>query len=73
MYKTFYSWFSLHFFVRFMEKKRLIKCFGIFVHFYEVVKFPMIKLFLDVYDVIHANEFTKYTNPDLPVTFGFFC
>ena len=41
MDKTFHPWFSLHVFVRFMEKKST-KFYGVFVHFsgtYEVAKF----------------------------------
>ena len=52
------SWFSLHFFVCKIERKPSIKCYGVFDNFsrtYEVVKFWMIKLYLDVCDVIHAN------------------
>ena len=56
-------WFSLHFYVRFMEKKPPIKFYDVLVHFlraYEVAKSWMIKLYLNVSDVIHANELTKY-------------
>ena len=59
--KPFNSWFSLHFFVSLIEKKPLIKFYGAFEHFsrtYEVVMFLIIKLCLDLKDVIHANEHT---------------
>ena len=42
-----------------MSKEPLIKFYGIFDNFsltYEIAKFWMIKLRLDVSDVIHANE-----------------
>ena len=47
MYKTFHPWFSLHFLVRFMEKKASYKVlwyFCLFSQTYEVAKFWMIKL-----------------------------
>ena len=61
MYKTFHSWFSWNIFVSFMEKEPFPQFYGRFDHFswiHEVVKFLMIKLCLDVSDVIHANEHT---------------
>ena len=48
-----------------MEKKTLKKFFGVFDHFLltnEVAKFLMIKLRLDVSDVIQKSEHTKYGN-----------
>ena len=58
-----------------MEKKPPIKFYGVFVHFlraYEAVKFRIIKLYLDVNDVIHANEHPNYANCGLPVSFWIF-
>ena len=58
-----------------MEKKPPIKFYGVFVHClraHEVVKFGMIKLYLDVSDVIDANEHPKYANCGLPVGFWIF-
>ena len=52
MDKAFNPWFSMHFFVRFMEKKP-VKFYGAFVYFlrtYEATQFGMIKLYLDVSD-----------------------
>ena len=49
-------WFSLHIF-----KEPFTKFYVCFDHFswtYEVAKFLMIKLCLDVIDVIHVNEHT---------------
>ena len=60
IHNTFHHWFSLHIFVNLMKKKPS-KFNGVFDHFsqiYEVTKFQMIKLCLDVSDVIHANEHT---------------
>ena len=51
----------LHVFVNFVEKKPCTKFYGVFDHFlltYEVAKFWMIKLCLNVSDAIHANEHT---------------
>ena len=42
---------------------------SIFDELNEVAKFWMINLYLDVSNVIHANEHTKYTNCDLPRNF----
>ena len=55
------SLLSSHTFVNLMKKKPSSKFNGVFDHFsqiYEVRKFQMIKLCLDVSDVIHANEHT---------------
>ena len=44
-----------------MEEKPSTKFYGVFDHFlqiYEVTKFQMKKLRLDVSDVVHANEHT---------------
>ena len=70
--KTFHPWFSLHFFVSFMEKKRPIKFCGVSDHFlrtYEIEKFWMIKLYLGVSDVIYANEYIKHASCDLHENF----
>ena len=73
-YETFYLCF-LGVFFRFMEKKTPIKFYGAFDHFsqtYEVPKFRTIKLYLDVSDVVHANEYAKYAICDLHVNFQVF-
>ena len=75
MYKIFLCRFSLHFLVSFMEKKPPIKFIGVFVYFlrtYEVPKFWMIKNYLDISDVIHANEHSKYAYYGLNVNFWIF-
>ena len=59
------------FFVSFMEKKP-IKFSGVFDRFsqtYEVAKFVMIKSYLNVSDVIHANKHKKYATCGLHVNF----
>ena len=51
--------FFVSFFVRFMEKKPPIKFYGVFDHFsrtYEVAKFWMIELYLNVSDIMNANS-----------------
>ena len=73
MYKTFYHWLSLYFIVRFMEKKllKVLRCFyPFFSQTYEVAK--LTKLYLDVSDIIHKNEHTKYAKCGLPVNFWIF-
>ena len=58
-----------------MKKKTLKKFFGVFEHFLqtnEVAQFLMIKLRLDVSDVIHKSEHTKYENCGLHVNFWIF-
>ena len=40
-----------------------------FLRTYEVKKFSMIKLYLEVSDVIHAKKHTKYANCGLHVNF----
>lgn len=70
--KHFTSWFSLNFFVRFIEKKPSIMFYGVFVHFswtYGVAKFWVIKLYLNVSDVIHTSKHKKYANCGLSVNF----
>ena len=65
MYKTFHRWFSSHFFVGFMEKKPFVKSCGVFDHFsqvYQVLKFLMIKMYLDVKDIMHPNEPRKHAS-----------
>ena len=55
-----------------MEKKPPINFYGVFDQFsrtYEVAKFWIIKLFLDVSDVIHAKEHKKHANRGLYVKF----
>ena len=55
-----------------MEKKPPMKFCGVFTHFsrtYEVAKFWMIKLYLDVIDVLHGNEHTKQANCGWHVNF----
>ena len=67
-----HPWFSLHVFINFMEKELFTPFYGRFDQFswtYEVVKFWMIKLCLDVRDVIHANEHTYHTNYGLHANF----
>ena len=57
-------------FVSFMEKKPPIKFYSVFNHFlrsYQVKKFWMIKLYLDLSDVIHANKHTRYANCGLHI------
>ena len=59
MYQTFHLWFSLQIFVNLWKKNILF--YGRFDHFswtYEVAKFWMIKLCLDVIGIMHANEHT---------------
>ena len=54
-------WFSLHIFANFTEKEPATKFYGAFDYFWqthEVTKFWLIKLCLDVSDVIHTNEYT---------------
>ena len=75
MCRTFHFWFSSHFFVRFTEKKAPIKFYGILLHFsgtYEVAKFWVVKLYLDVSDAIHENDHTKNANCGLPVNVWIF-
>ena len=75
MHRTLSFLVFFAFFVRFAEKKAPIKFFDILLHFsgtYEVAKFWVVKLYLDVSDVIHANEHTKNANCDLPVNFWIF-
>ena len=51
----------LHIFVNFVKKKPCTKFYGVSDHFsptYEVTNFWMIKLCLNVSDVIHTNEHT---------------
>ena len=70
MCKTFHLLFFLHFFIIFKEKNPPIRFYGVFVYFlrpYEVAKFWMIELYLDVSVVIRANKHTKYANCGLPV------
>ena len=58
-----------------MEKKTPIKFYGAFDDFsrtYEVPKFRTIKLYLDVSDVVHGNEYAKYAICDLHVNFQVF-
>ena len=54
------------------KKKTSVKSNGLFVHLswaYEVAKFWVVKRYLDVSDVIHANEQTKPANCGLHVNF----
>ena len=55
----------------FYEKKTppIIKFYGVFNHFYELVKSLTIKLYHWVSDVIRTNEQTKYVTCDLNVNF----
>ena len=72
MYKIFHHLFSLHYFVSFMKEKPPINFYSVFDHFsqtYEVKKFCIIKLYLNVSDVIHTNRHTKYANCGLHVNF----
>ena len=72
-YKTCHPWFSLDFLLVFMEKTPpTIKFYSIFHHLSrnrEAAKFWIIKLYLNVNDVIHANEQTKYANCSLHKNF----
>ena len=64
--------FFVSFFVRFLEKKPPIKFYGVFDHFsrtYEVAKFWMIELYLNVSDIMNANSHTKHANCGLRVNF----
>ena len=59
MHKIFHLWFSLHFFLSFMEIKPPIKFYGTFDYFSrtsEVKKFWIIKLCLNASDAIHVNK-----------------
>ena len=59
MHKAVYLWFSLHIFVNFMEKEPFRKFYGAFDHLswtYEFTKFWIIKMSLDVSDVIDTND-----------------
>ena len=59
MHKAVYLWFSLHIFLNFMEKELFRKFYGVFDHLsrtYEATRFWIIKLCLDVSDVIDAND-----------------
>ena len=72
IYKTYHRWFSLHLFVSFMGKKPPIKFYGIFDQFlrtYEVSKFWMINLYLNLSDIMHTNEHKKHANCGLHVNF----
>ena len=56
-----FAFFFLFLFL-FYRGKASYKVYSVFDHFYElyeVAKFRMVKLYLDVSDVIHANEHTK--------------
>ena len=58
-----------------MGKKPPVKFYDVFVHFlqtYEVAKFWMMKLYLDVSDIIHVKKHTKYANCGLPANFWIF-
>ena len=51
MYQLFHPWFPFNIFFVFVEKERFIQFYGPFDHFswtYEVAKFSMIKLYLEV-------------------------
>ena len=62
VYKTFHPWLSLHILVNFMWKRTFDTAFCVvfdnFSSTYEVAKFWIIKLCLDISEVIHANEYT---------------
>ena len=63
---------SVQFFLTFVEKKPPIKFHDIFDHFsrtYEVGKFLMVKLYLNVSEIRHANEHKSYANCGLHVNF----
>ena len=58
MDKKFQTWFSLNIFANFMKKKPSTESYGIFDYLsqtYEITKFQMIKLRLDVGDVMHTD------------------
>ena len=58
-----------------MEKTPIIKFYDVFDHFSkigEVAKFLMIKLYLQVSDVMHTNEQTEYVNCGLHANFWIF-
>ena len=70
--KKYFTPVFLHIFVSFVKKKTSVKSNGLFVHLswaYEVAKFWVFKLHLDVSDIIHANEQTKPANCGLYVNF----
>ena len=72
MYRTFHLWFFCIFFVNFVGENTFEKFCCVFDHFswsYEVPKFWMINLYLDVSGGIHANEYTKHANRGLHVNF----
>lgn len=65
-------WFSLHLFDNFIEKKascKVLWCFSPFSWTYKVMKFQMIKLYLDISNTIHTNEHTKHANSGSHVNF----
>lgn len=60
------------FFISFMEKEPPTNIYGVLDHFSrtsEVAKFWIVKLHLNVSDVIHANEYTEHANDGLHVDF----
>ena len=69
IYKTCHPWFSLHFLLLWKKTPPIIKFYGVFNHFYELVKSLTIKLYHWVSDVIRTNEQTKYVTCDLNVNF----
>ena len=46
--------------------------FVYFLRTHEVAKFSMIKLYLNISDVIYASKYRKYANRGLPVNFSNF-
>ena len=60
--KTFYYWFCLHALViKYFEKNPSAKLYGVLNHFsqtYKIPKFGIIKLCLNVSDLIYTNEHT---------------
>ena len=63
-----------HIFVNFLENELSKKFYGIFDHFsgtYKVTKFWLIKLCLDVRDIINSKEHMWYSNCGLHVNIVF--
>ena len=70
MYNAFHHWISLYFFVNLMEKKPPLNLYGLLTIFHQLfAKFLMNRLYLDVSDVMHANEDAIYGNCGLHINF----
>lgn len=66
MRKTCYPWFPLHFFLVLWKKAPPTKFYSVLTMF---MKFSTIQLYLDLTNIIHANENTKYATCTLHVNF----